>query len=202
MSAAATPPPPAAAAPLTELRLSVGDLPRAHGALAKALGEAGIGGQELHSLFGSGIRAVCVGCGLEISGAELGELDVPSNEERDRALSPKLERLRLGYCPRAGCEARFFNLEVTAPGRFDRGLVLSRVRDLLAGKTSSSWTQTPVISPATRKATQRLAAITLITLVAAFVVYRLTFYRSQPIPFVQPKSPFTIEPASIDPNHR
>lgn len=187
---------------LAELRVSVKDLPRAHEALARALGEAGVGGQELHSLVGSGIRAVCVGCGLAITGAELGELDVTAGVERDRDLPPKLERLRLGYCPRNGCEARFFNIEFTAPGRFDRSRVLLRVRDLLAGRTGPGRRLTPVVSPATRKATQRLAIITLATLFIAFAVYRLTFYRSQPIPFIEPKSPFAIEPSSMDPNQR
>jgi len=184
---------------LTELRLPVTDLPRVHEALARALGEAGVGGQELHALFGAGVRAVCVGCGLPVSGAELGELAVA---ERERELPAKLERLRLGYCPRNGCEARFFNLEIPGPGRFDRGKVLGRTRDLLSGKTHSGPLLKPRVSPATRKATQRLAVITLITLAVAFVAYRLTFYRTQPIPFVQPKSPFAIDPKSLDPNQK
>lgn len=189
-------------AALTQLRLPVADLPRAHEALAYSFGEAGLGGQELHGLFASGVRAVCVGCGLVVSGTEMGELDVNAGGERERSLSPKMERLRLGYCPRNGCEARFFNLEITAPGRFDRGAVLARVRDRLGGGPSPLRKLTPVISPSTRKATQRLAIIVLATLFVAFVVYRITFYRSQPIPFVQPKSPFTVNPASMDPNQR
>jgi hypothetical protein len=124
-----------------------------HEALARALGDAGVGGQELNVLFGSGIRAVCAGCGLPVTGAELGELTVPGEEDRDRALPPKLERLRLGFCPRNGCEARFFNVEITGPGRFDRGQVLARTRDILDGKSGPRLTLKPVVSPATRKAT-------------------------------------------------
>lgn len=187
---------------LSELRLPVTDLPRVHAALARALGEAGVGGQELHALFGSGVRAVCVGCGLPVSGTELGELAVTAGEERERELPAKLERLRLGYCPRNGCEARFFHLELPGPGRFDRGRVLGRTRDLLAGRETPGLSLRPVVSPETRKATRRLAVIALITLAVSFVVYRLTFYRTQPIPFVQPKSPFAIEPKSLDPNQR
>lgn len=199
-----TPAPAAAAAgpSLSELRVPVTDLPRVHEALARALGDAGVGGQELNVLFGSGVRAVCAGCGLPVSGAELGELTVPGEQDRDRALPPKLERLRLGFCPRNGCEARFFNVEITGPGRFDRGQVLARTRDLLEGKSGPQLTLKPLVSSATRKATQRLALITLATLFIAFVVYRITFYWSQPIPFVQPKSPFAIEPKSMDPNQK
>lgn len=199
-----TPAPAATAAgpSLSELRVPVTDLPRVHEALARALGDAGVGGQELNVLFGSGVRAVCAGCGLPVSGAELGELTVPGEQDRDRALPPKLERLRLGFCPRNGCEARFFNVEITGPGRFDRGQVLARTRDLLEGKSGPQLTLKPLVSSATRKATQRLALITLATLFIAFVVYRITFYWSQPIPFVQPKSPFAIEPKSMDPNQK
>ncbi|MCW5558539.1 MAG: hypothetical protein KIT22_12000 [Verrucomicrobiae bacterium] len=193
---------PSNAPSLTELRVPVTDLPRVHEALARALGEAGVGGQELHALFGSGVRAVCVGCGLPVSGADLGELAVTAEAERERELPPKLERLRLGYCPRNGCEARFFNLEIPGPGRFDHGKVLGRTRDLLAGKETPALSLKPALSPTTRKATQRLALITLATLAVAFVIYRLTFYSTQPIPFVQPKSPFAIDPNSLDPNQK
>src|SRR6187399_2931241 len=79
--------------PLTELRLPVDQLPSVHAALARALGEAGVGGPELITLFGTGVRGVCVGCGLCVTGAELGELVVTEGVPRDRPLPPKLERL-------------------------------------------------------------------------------------------------------------
>lgn len=197
------PPAPLPAAPsLAELRLRIDQLPRVTPCLAQALGEAGHSGQELQSLFASGVRGTCVACGLTVTGSELGDLALANGEEPDRPLPARLERLRLGYCPRNGCESRFFRVEITAPGRFDRGWVLGRTQDLLDGKREPLLNLRSSLSPETKRQTRRLAIITLGTLFVAFVAYRLVFYRYQPIPFVQPKSPFTVDPASIDPNQR
>ena len=197
-----TPAPLPAAPSLSELRLRIDQLPRVTPSLAQALGEAGHSGQELQSLFASGVRGTCVACGLAVTGSELGDLALAGNEEQDRPLPPRLEQLRLGYCPRKGCESRFFRVEITAPGRFDRGWVLGRTQDLLNGKREPLLNLKGTLSPETKRQTRRLALITLASLFLAFVAYRLVFFRYQPIPFVQPKSPFTVDPASIDPNQR
>ena len=186
---------------LSELHLPVDRLPHVHEALARALGEAGVGGAELIDLFASGVRGVCVGCGLSVTGAELGEITVACGPARDQPLSPKLERLRLGRCPRNGCDARFFNVEVTKPGRFDRGLILGRTKQLLEDRTSLPDLKPPG-APATRRAIRRLFLIALGTLLVSFVAYRLIFFSSQPIPFVEPQSPYAINPASLDPDQK
>jgi hypothetical protein len=193
--------PPVPPVPAT-LRLGVAELPRAHHAVAGALGEAGVGGQQLTALFASGLRATCVGCGITVTGTELGELVLAADENSDHRLTPKLERLRLGYCPRADCEARFFNLELSPVGQFDPAKVLARAMEILGGNRKPLLNLKPSLTPATRKATRRLALIALITLVVAFVTFRLIYYRSQPIPFVQPKSPFQVDPASVEPVRR
>lgn len=191
--------PAAPATPTAPLRVPTGGLPQVHAALATALGEAGLGGQELHALFASGIRAVCVGCSLPVTGAELGELAVVGDSGSHRDLPAKLERLRLGFCPRNGCEARFFHVEITGPGRFDREQVLRRAGDLLSGRGDRpAMLRVPTVSTETRRAGRRLILIALGTSLAAFVIYRATFYRSQPIPFIQPKSPYAIEPQSLE----
>ncbi len=187
---------------LAELRLPINQLPRVNEALARALGECGVGGQELQGLFGAGVKASCVACGLTVTGAELGELALDEGQTRERPLPPRLERLSLGYCPRQGCESRFFRVELTAPGRFDRGWVLGRTQQIIEGKRRPFFKVRPSMSPETRRLTRRLSIIALATFFVAFVAYRLVFYRSQPIPFVQPKSPFTVEPASLDPLQR
>ncbi|HAB18601.1 MAG TPA: hypothetical protein PLX89_04720 [Verrucomicrobiota bacterium] len=187
---------------LSELRLPINQLAKVNAALAGALGEAGIGGQELNGLFAAGVKATCVACGLGLTGTELGELALAASEDHDRRLSPRLEKLRLGECPRNGCESRFYQVVLTAPGRFDRGWVLGRTQQLIAGKREPLLSMRPSLSPETRRTTRRLAGIALATFFVAFVAYRLVFFRSQPIPFVQPKSPFTVEPTSIDPSQR
>lgn len=189
---------PALAGP-ANLRLGVQDLPKAFHAVACALGEAGIGGQQLPAVFATGVRATCSGCGMSVTGGELSELMVAATEEGEHRLPPKLERLRLGYCPRNGCEARFYTLELSPAGKFEPGPVLARAKVIMDGERAPLISLRPAVTPETRKATRRLALIALGTLFVAFVAYRLIYFRSQPIPFVEPKSPFTVEPASLPP---
>lgn len=199
-----TPSAPAAAPPAggpAQLRVATDQLPQGHLALARALSEAGVGGQELTGVFATGLRGTCVGCGMTITGAELGEVTMAAAEEGQHRLTPKLERLRLGYCPRQGCEARFFMLELAPHGRFEPAKVTARAQELLSG-SSSRLVFTPTVSPETRRKFGRLVLIALATALVALVVWRLVFYRSRPIPFVKPQSPFTVDPASVEPVSR
>ncbi len=196
--AAAASNPPVTCGP-AQLRLSVGDLPKAFHAVACALGEAGVGGQQLPGVFATGLRATCTGCGMTVTGAELNELMVASGEGAEHRLSPKLERLRLGYCPRNGCEARYFTLELAKAGQFEPTPVLARAGAILAGDLKPKLEIRSAATPETRRATRRIAFIALATLFLAFVAYRFVFYRSQLIPFVEPKSPFTVDPGSLAP---
>jgi hypothetical protein len=181
------------------LRVSLQQLPECHGSVARALGEAGISGQEIGVIFANGLRATCVGCGMVLSGEELGRLTVTAGEsgETAAALPPKLERLRLGFCPRNGCEARFYTLQLDPLPRGDAGQVIARAGEILRGEAAGK----PMIAidlPKARRQVQRLAVIVGLTLLVAFVLFRLVFYHSQPIPFVKPSSPFQVDPNTVD----
>jgi len=190
------------AEPVSDLRVPIPDLARVHAALAQSLGESGVGGAELERLFASGVTAGCVACGLSVTGRDLGDLALHDGKESDRRLSERLERLRLGYCPRQGCESRFFRVDIIAPGRFDRERVLGRTRSLIRGESGPRLRLASPLSSETTRRLRRVAGIGIATLFVAFVAYRLAFFRSQPIPFIQPKSPYTIDPASVDPHQR
>ena len=179
-----------------DLRVGLDQLPACHGAVAHALGEAGFSGQELHALFATGLRATCAGCGLTLTGEELGRLAVGEGGDSG-PLPPKLERLRLGFCPRHGCEARFYQLQLEALPHGDAAQVLARTHALLRGDPSTRSRRT--VELPSRRQLQRLALIAGLTLLAAFGLYRLVFYRTQLIPFLKPASPFQVDPASVEP---
>ena len=193
---APAPSPALAVAAPAELRVGLAQLHACHGAVAHALGEAGLSGQELQVLFATGLKAVCAGCGMALTGDELGRLAVTEGEETG-PLPPKLERLRLGFCPRNGCEARFYQLHLAPLPRGDAAQVLARAGAILRGDKSAK-PLAAVTAPATRRQIRRLVVIALATLLVCFVAYRLVFYRSQPIPFVKPASPFQVDPNSVE----
>ncbi len=190
--------PPAPAGP-ARVRVDVAELPKAFHALACALGEAGVGGQQLPPVFANGVRATCAGCGMNVTGSELSDLVVAGAGDGDHRLPPKLDRLRLGYCPRNGCDARYYTLELGPGGTYSPAAILDRARSIMAGERQPLIPLGTSATPATRQASRRLALVALGTLFAAFVAYRLIYYRSQLIPFVEPKSPFQVEPASLPP---
>ncbi|HTI70731.1 MAG TPA: hypothetical protein VMF06_12245 [Candidatus Limnocylindria bacterium] len=111
-----------------EQRLRVEDLPATHAALARALGEAGIGGERAHQIFDRSIKAVCLGCGLSISGEELGQIAMAGGEHP--TTENKLDRLRLGYCGRLGCDSKFYTLRCAPAEGIDPAKLLERTAKL------------------------------------------------------------------------
>ena len=181
------------------LRVSLQQLPECHSSVARALGEAGFSGQEIGVFFATGLKATCVGCGMVLTGEELGRLTVTADDSgaSEVPLPPKLERLRLGFCPRNGCEARFYQLQLDPLPRGDAARVIARAGEILRGEGISQ----PLIKidlPKARRQVQRLAVIAGVTLLVAFVLFRLVFYHSQPVPFVKPSSPFQVDPRTVD----
>jgi len=75
--------------------------------LALSLGDAGIAGETLNGLLESRIQLACCSCQIRVTSREL----LGINLQPGAALSPKQERLKLGYCARAGCESRFYKVK-------------------------------------------------------------------------------------------
>src|SRR5262245_46217894 len=91
-----------------EVQLRIEELASIHTALARAFGEAGIGGTRLEGLFKEQVKAECLGCGIIVSGEDLGHITVVLGEPP--TVDNKLDRLRLGYCARNGCSSRYYRL--------------------------------------------------------------------------------------------
>lgn len=115
--------------PSAEVRLRVEELPGFHAGLARALGEAGVGGAKQHEFFEKHVHAVCVGCGLSINGDDIGHIAVATPEQGPNT-DTKLDRLRLGYCGRAGCESRFYQVTVDAMAEVEPAKLVPRAMDL------------------------------------------------------------------------
>jgi hypothetical protein len=111
------------------LQVRVAELSGLQAALGQALGEAGEGGPRIHELLGQHARVRCVGCGISLTPDELEALALAPDSA---ASSPRLDRLRLGYCARNGCDSRFY--QVTADsGMVPWANIFRRTRELLAG---------------------------------------------------------------------
>jgi hypothetical protein len=113
--------------PSAEVRLRVEELTGFHSGLVRAAGECGVGGKELHALFADRVRATCVGCGLVLSGEEIGLISItPGATPPDG----RLDRLRLGYCGRPACESRFYQVVIDPVPGIEPAKVVPRALDL------------------------------------------------------------------------
>lgn len=111
-------------------------MPGVYAALARALGETGEGAPRIRELLAHDIRVQCVGCGIALTAEELEALAL---DPASAPGSPRLERLRLGYCARNGCDSRFYGLSA-GTGMVPWPTVFRRVRELLDGPAAVTAT--------------------------------------------------------------
>lgn len=112
----------------TETKVRVEELTALHLGLARAFGEVGVGGKQLEDVFELAVTARCLGCGIEITGTELGRIAVAGEGVVNP--EPKLERLRLGYCARNGCTTKFYSIHCERLPGIDTEKVLARAIEL------------------------------------------------------------------------
>jgi len=76
-------------------------------ALARTLGELGVGGSDIAALLAEAVEAECILCRITVSGADL--ISTGLRGDTDTAsVNDKLVRLRLGYCCRKGCPSSYY----------------------------------------------------------------------------------------------
>ena len=100
----------AATATSTELKsaeLPIGALPKVYWAIVSSSTSTEAQWQELCN---ARLSAECSACKIKLTGLELRLL--ASVHHEGEAESPKLERLRKGYCARNTCECRFYRIDV------------------------------------------------------------------------------------------
>jgi hypothetical protein len=98
-------------------------------ALVQALAQSGMGGAQLEQILEANLRIVCPVCGICLKPEELRCLILTGGKIGGN--SPKLERLRLGYCLRNGCSSRFYDFTWKPTPGVDWPAVLMRVDHLI-----------------------------------------------------------------------
>ena len=76
-------------------------------ALARTLGELGVGGNDMAKLLAEAVEAQCILCRITVSGSDLISTGL-GNDTEATGVSEKLGRLRLGYCCRKGCTSNYY----------------------------------------------------------------------------------------------
>lgn len=178
----------------TDTTVRIGELAAVHAGLARAFGEVGIGGQKLDDIFSLAITAQCVGCGITVSGTDLAHISVAPGQAV--ASEPKLDRLRLGYCARNGCNAKFYRIFCENLPGVDAAKLVARGLELRHAPPPEPEPEPDAVvgpRPVWWKQPKRLLAIAVLVLVVIWV-FRFASERGL-VPGVAPKPVYKTVPS-------
>jgi hypothetical protein len=160
-------------------------LVRFYQGLAHVLLESGLSGARLNEILSHCLRAECVQCHINVSAEELELLalsDAPAEP-----LHPKLQRLRLGYCARQGCESYFYEVHLENHAEVDWEVIVRKAATLLAVSKQAAGQECKPRKP--RRLGMLLGIGLLILTVFAFLMHGH-------LPFAAKPHKYEIDPAS------
>jgi hypothetical protein len=150
--------------------------------------ESGLSGARLNEILSQSLRVECVQCGIQVSAEELQQLavsDSPSGE-----VHPKLQRLRLGYCARQGCDSYYYEVHLENHPEVDWESVVRKAGNLLTDSKSAAGREHEHQKP---RRLALFAGLGLLVLVAfAWLIHAHLLFAAKP-------HKYEIDPASMAP---
>lgn len=141
------------------------------------------------------VEAECELCGLRVTGEELARLAKPAAELPDPD-SPKVARLRLGYCARQGCNSYYYRLSFQPVPALDWTKVLDGVGDTSVTPDDSGAAEQPSdrLKAAAMASVRRLAPrIILGVLVMAALLFVRHWRRGGTVPWIREPEKFQVD---------
>lgn len=153
----------------TRLKVRTDRLAAFYAALARALTEAGLSGAQLNDLFAKSVSAQCAQCGAKVHGEEMGMLALAGPDAEPA--TPKLKRLKLGYCAGTGCDSYFYTVSLEPAAGMDWAPIVAKVERQTAPLEGEPRAVPQMALPATprRKLLLRAAAGGLVILVLLLI---------------------------------
>jgi hypothetical protein len=186
-------------APFTK-QVAVDQLAGWHTALVRTLTAAGVTGDALNDLFARHVRAQCVGCGIQLTGEEIGRLTL--GDAASALDAPKLERLRLGYCARKDCTCYYYQVVCEPHPKVDWARLWSGLEGQpLPNPAEAEAAAAPAPDPLGRARRRSLvrAGIGLGVILVLLVLRHLWLGGTLP---GFPRAPkYTVDPASLSEEH-
>src|ERR1043166_5212580 len=160
------------------------------GVLARALKLPAISKEEMSRALEQKVHGECMQCGIRLTGTELLALQGPAPADEGQK-SPKVARLRQGYCGRNKCESYYYNFVFEeTPGINWRQLLAQG--ETVAQENSSEEVAAEHAILATNRKRFFLRASLVTAAVAALLLAR-HLYRGGTIPFVREPEDFRVD---------
>ena len=160
--------------------------------LARVLAESGLSGSQLNEVFATNLRVHCTRCSIHVTGDEL--MSVAVADKETNLPHPKLERLRLGYCAREGCESDFYTIRFEGYAGVDWAVISDKTFEWLA--TSDTAKQEEIRRTALRRRNRAIVRVVLgVIVVCSLLLCRFALSHGR-LPFVVKPSKYQVDPAS------
>ena len=121
-------------------------------------------------------------------------MSIAVTDEEAKLPHPKLERLRLGYCARDGCESDYYTISFEECPGVDWGIVAEQARQLVTATETATKEQAR--RTAIRRRYQAIMRVVLgLIIVGSLLLCRFVLSHGR-LPFVKKPAKYQIDPAS------
>src|SRR5678816_806351 len=147
---------------------------------------------RIRAAIDTALSAECVQCGIKLSGSELLKFEEdPSEDER-------VERLRVGYCARNGCESLFYRVTCAPHPQINWPGLLNPAQELTADeKAAAEALRKKRAIAKLRNKTLLRAGIAVAVLLIVFVIRQI--YLGGSIPFIREAEDFRVDREAAQP---
>src|SRR4051812_9962787 len=141
---------------------------------------------RLRAALDQALSAECVACGIRLSGSELLKFQEETSDD------PRVERLRIGYCARNGCESLFYRVTCAPHPQINWPGLLNPTHELTAEEKEAAE------ALAKKQAVAKLRNKTLVRTGVALAVLLIVFairqiYMGGSIPFIREPEKFKVD---------
>jgi hypothetical protein len=167
--------------------------------LSNCLHDTGLVAGRAEELLGQSLQAVCVQCGLVLSGSELYQLVRSSEPNALPLASPKLQRVKQGYCGREGCNSFYYEIRLSPSSEVDWIGILESIA-LHEPADAQQAARPESVSARSTAASEKKIRKTLLFAGAALVIILLAvkyLMSSDGLPGFRQEPKFQIDPTSI-----
>jgi hypothetical protein len=141
---------------------------------------------RIRAAIDTALSAECVQCGIKLSGSELLKFEGESSDD------PRVERLRIGYCARNGCESLFYRVTCAPHPQVNWPGLLNPAHELTADEKSAAAAlgKKRALAKLRNKTLVRVG-IAVAALLIVFVVRQI--YLGGSIPFIREPEDFRVD---------
>ena len=141
---------------------------------------------RIRAAIDTALSAECVQCGIKLSGSELLKFEEETSDD------PRVERLRIGYCARNGCESLFYRVTCAPHPQINWPGLLNPAHELTADEKAAAESLAKRLSLAKlRNKTFVRVGIAVAVLLIVFVIRQI--YLGGSIPFIREPEDFRVD---------